>query len=1326
MKLTTANTIHFFSQRITYYNGQWYCYQCKTTFQNLEEAQHHSKNDHSSQTETSDFIDKSIIKILANKKYKSLLKQGLIIRDVQQDYVCVSCQSSVSTLDDFWEHSKEENHQKSANDILKSSTKERDTNGKINSIQSDGPVNKEKSAEHKNKSNLLAKVQPIYENKLTIDHSNNSTQMTNYQTIASVPYALMQERQAYKQFVMQQTLHYGQWYCHWCKCTFQSLADVTCHLHKIHPDIGNQITNFNKFNNFTLLDTNYRKLLNNEIAKQNYFCIPCQCSLPSIDHFHEHSMGKRHTHMISKKKYIDANIISENLANKQEALNNETESKIYDQAVSLNVAKNYLIRDLPSNCKAKKENIVSSESYSKDSTSDNLQIEKYIYKAFCCLCDVFIFNTVIKNHVIIETHAFIASQLEISSKQTMCIMKIEEERNTIKVNGKYLDGIIWPKYTSTATKYICDQCNKTIEENDVINHERTVHENSMISSMKFICNWPLIGDFNIAIYYPLFKCSFCNEIIHGVLSLSMHFSKSKHKENIKLMIDIKRQHDSYKNVQIYLEPIECLSLISFENNGRIVQVKEQPVMYIKNHCTTFSKNILFDKLIYICFACQYTCYKTNDIIQHLCNKKHLQDFKNIFLTYNYIHNISTSKKHNVNKAHEVKSLVSKDASISDGSSNYNINKTQVNTKQHCNRNLMGAINADNKSDRSRQNKNNFGFFISSDIFAEINKLMVPIKLDTDFNKKKENIPNQTHKNYNQMYKREFLDFEDIMFTCNQKRLNEIKLNLQFFLLRDDKMLCLLCNNLHAHDAQTIYEHINTDIHTARLHKNSIEHTELLKELIKVQSHEHAKCFACNIDVCADSHKHRTSAPGQYVPNYKDHITHSVHKTNRNMMHVRVEQILKEFQDLWYSIQYFACVECKVRIKTKIQFMKHLSAVHSAVLKNKDNSMFEFCLTCATLWYKTEKYGINIRQNYQVHCQQSTHKYLKKNNDFDISLPLKDLLSKVNETTANLFKLSNDVLNDPKVIQLTNALTHIFKTHRLPVEVYIFGSRITGLALPDSDIDIYLNFGGECTDPKLIKNRSKQIQDCLRTDKNWDIELTLDTSRTPIIKVKHRLTGLYCDLSFINGLSVENSKFIRFFNMACPLCHKLTLFLKKWLLLKGLTGPDGITNYTLTWLVIFYFQVKFQIPTIATLIKSYNRLKIVSNWETEVKNTILINVPKISIEKLLSGFFNYYRKFDYKQFVICPLLGQVCCKRSFTEVSTLPECMVLYVAQLQNEQCEYFRIDSPMCVQDPFDLSHNLTKAVQIITLKRFKDYCDTSFSMLHQITTSLKQNYKNL
>lgn len=108
--------------------------------------------------------------------------------------------------------------------------------------------------------------------------------------------------------------------------------------------------------------------------------------------------------------------------------------------------------------------------------------------------------------------------------------------------------------------------------------------------------------------------------------------------------------------------------------------------------------------------------------------------------------------------------------------------------------------------------------------------------------------------------------------------------------------------------------------------------------------------------------------------------------------------------------------------------------------------------------------------------------------------------------------------------------------------------------------------------------------------------------------------------------------------------------------------------------------------------------------------------ELPIHKLLLGFFKYYGKFDYMHCVVCPLLGEVCYKTSFTEETTLPDTMTLYISQMSSTKAEYFRIDSAMCVQDPFDLSHNLTKAVPILILKRFKQYCNESATVLsHQL-----------
>lgn len=51
--------------------------------------------------------------------------------------------------------------------------------------------------------------------------------------------------------------------------------------------------------------------------------------------------------------------------------------------------------------------------------------------------------------------------------------------------------------------------------------------------------------------------------------------------------------------------------------------------------------------------------------------------------------------------------------------------------------------------------------------------------------------------------------------------------------------------------------------------------------------------------------------------------------------------------------------------------------------------------------------------------------------------------------------------------------------------------------------------------------------CLQEDKDiWDVQEILKKIKIPIIRLRHRQTGLQCDLSFSNGLSVENTKLIR--------------------------------------------------------------------------------------------------------------------------------------------------------------------------------------------------------
>lgn len=55
---------------------------------------------------------------------------------------------------------------------------------------------------------------------------------------------------------------------------------------------------------------------------------------------------------------------------------------------------------------------------------------------------------------------------------------------------------------------------------------------------------------------------------------------------------------------------------------------------------------------------------------------------------------------------------------------------------------------------------------------------------------------------------------------------------------------------------------------------------------------------------------------------------------------------------------------------------------------------------------------------------------------------------------------------------------------------------------------------------------------------------------------------------------------------------MILYLKKWLNLSQLSGPDCITTFAISWYVIFYLQVEGILPTVHDLIKRKNESKIV--------------------------------------------------------------------------------------------------------------------------------------
>ena len=555
---------------------------------------------------------------------------------------------------------------------------------------------------------------------------------------------------------------------------------------------------------------------------------------------------------------------------------------------------------------------------------------------------------------------------------------------------------------------------------------------------------------------------------------------------------------------------------------------------------------------------------------------------------------------------------------------------------------------------------------------------------------------------NKVYDKRYLEMEEVMYTLSKKKLDAVKSNVGLLIPQGNtKLYCMVCNTTVSRNLYLLYEHICIASHRANVKEAKEADKKLFEQYMRRVSEDSVKCYPCGVSLrnnplTIDSHVNTQTHKNKYKKFYK-------------VIDSKYNCVLREINRLWYSIQRYSCAVCKTGYAYKLEFIEHIIKTHSPIPKDH---VFDFCIPCATLWLGQ----INC---YTQHCSDIMHKYLLESKDFMVEdLPgcIKELLTQVDETADILIQQTQVLSNDNIQEEVIRSLENSIKPYLPSVKAFLFGSRVTGLGFSNSDIDIYLDCGD--TSYKNETERSKicftHITQALQKRKEeWEVKAILRETRTPIIKLIYKRTGVHCDITVTSGLAVANSKLIRSFNDAYPPGRKMILFIKKWFSLFNLPGRHGFTNYSLVWFVIFYLQGKSYLPSVATLIKERNDSRVVCGWETGVAQPKRNDKPERPISELLLDFFKFYANYDYQHYVICPLLGYSLTKKAFVESNALPKEMKRYTEHLSRfDKPEYFRIDSSLCVQDPFDLSHNLTKAVTSISLKCFKQYCQDSAAIL--------------
>ncbi|KAK7863337.1 hypothetical protein R5R35_009692 [Gryllus longicercus] len=307
------------------------------------------------------------------------------------------------------------------------------------------------------------------------------------------------------------------------------------------------------------------------------------------------------------------------------------------------------------------------------------------------------------------------------------------------------------------------------------------------------------------------------------------------------------------------------------------------------------------------------------------------------------------------------------------------------------------------------------------------------------------------------------------------------------------------------------------------------------------------------------------------------------------------------------------------------------------------------------------------------------------------------------------------------------LKTLFEIRFPKVNVHPFGSTRTGLNVKGSDIDVYV----EILEPespasnelsalpkpeKLVRIGQKLM---LQNSNYFRRVRAITRAKTPIVKFVHRPTQVCCDVSFQNMLGVANSQLIQHYLTLDSRVYPYLMIIKYWARKHEFSGCGKMSNYALVTIAVYYLQQLDPpvLPTVQHLQELCKEEKRVDGWLCSFSadpKAIEASKNKSSLCELLAGFFKFYRDFDIHNMVLCTLSATTIPKVLFLQPENLPETIKAQYLNIPEGKLG-LRISTDMVVQDPFELTHNLTASMGSKALKAFLAHCDLAVAIFAEV-----------
>ncbi|GLH13520.1 Terminal uridylyltransferase Tailor [Gryllus bimaculatus] len=307
------------------------------------------------------------------------------------------------------------------------------------------------------------------------------------------------------------------------------------------------------------------------------------------------------------------------------------------------------------------------------------------------------------------------------------------------------------------------------------------------------------------------------------------------------------------------------------------------------------------------------------------------------------------------------------------------------------------------------------------------------------------------------------------------------------------------------------------------------------------------------------------------------------------------------------------------------------------------------------------------------------------------------------------------------------------------KAFPFGSRLANLGFPGCDLDLFLDcgnmFNGEYGQTPIQQRILAEavLKRLLQSEDFARIHSVLH-ARVPVLKFLHVPTGTRGDVAFRNGLGVQNSRLLCFLQTLDDRVRPLLLFLKRWARLQSLsllTENYRLTSYALATLVVFFLQqlpepVLPPIRDLMDLHAGYQR--VIAGWPcsfTRDPGAVPKTRNTMSVMDLALGFLQFYQFYEYRWFIICPYLGRSIGRKELDNIvhpegegDDLALEFSVYVDNVRNGNSEIFPSHTPVCIQDPFEHSQNVSRNIRNEGLMNFISSCGLMYEKLKTLLTA--------